>query len=209
MNLPAPVSFEPAPADLYRFWFCADGAEIASAAELGPRWFGGGDELDRYLRDHYTLVLEQAMSGGLNDWKAEPRGRLALIVLLDQFSRNIFRGTARAFAGDSRARALATTGWASGKFFKYHWAEQVMALMPFEHSETLSDQDRSVAGFEGLYAEFKDDAGEALKGFVEHAHQHRDIVQQFGRFPHRNAVLGRESTEAEVDFLKSGPRFGQ
>lgn len=195
--------------DILRFWF-ADGLEAGWPTEdLNDRWFGGGAEVDADITRRFGDRVAAALDGGLADWEAEPLPRLALILLLDQFTRNVFRRQARAFAGDARAQGLVRRTLDAGEDAALPWVGRVFLLMPLTHAENLAAQDTCVAQFERLRAA----APEALHATLDHnlryAQLHRDIVARFGRFPHRNAVLGRTSTPEETVFLIDGPRFGQ
>jgi uncharacterized protein (DUF924 family) len=165
--------------------------------ELTPEdWFRGGEELDARIRDRWLPTWEQANAGAFREWTVSPPGTLALVVLLDQFPRNMFRGSATAFASDRRALAVARNAVLAGQDRKLGLPERAFIYMPFEHSEALVDQDRSVRLF--LLAFGRDHE------FVRHARAHREIIRRFGRFPYRNAVFGRQSTPEEVAFLKAG-----
>lgn len=157
------------------------------------KWWRKDDAFDREFRERFLPLHEQAARGELEAWVQSPTGALALLILLDQFPRNAFRGSARMFATDALARRYADAAITSG-FDRALAHEEVHAFfyLPFEHSESLADQDRSVALQEHL--------GELLK----YALEHRDIIQRFGRFPHRNRLLGRETTPEEQAFLESG-----
>ena len=168
------------------FWF----------RELGPHdWFRGGAALDDVVRERFGAVHAQAEAGALDDWAATPRGRLALIVVLDQFSRHIHRGTARAFACDACAQALAVEGIAAGMDANLTFDERHFFAMPLMHAEDPELQAQSVAHFAAL----ADHAASVLR----FAQGHRDEITRFGRFAGRNAALGRETTEAEQAFLDS------
>lgn len=156
------------------------------------QWFGKDLEFDADIRQRFGDLVEAAMAGTLDHWCDSPRSALAYILLLDQFTRNIYRGMAKAFAADAKARAATERTLSEGWHEDWPEAYKVFLYLPLEHSEDLADQERCVALFEAL--------GDAEK--TDYAVRHRDIVQRFGRFPHRNAILGRESTAAELDFLK-------
>lgn len=171
------------PTQLLQFW-----------REAGPRrWFARDEAFDAGFRDRFLATHEAAAAGALAHWAATAEGALGLVLLLDQFPRNAFRDTARMYATDAQARAVADAAIAAG------FDEQVEAdlrrffYLPFMHSEELADHDRSVALNEPL-------GGESLR----YALHHREIVRRFGRFPHRNAVLGRQSSADEERFLKEG-----
>ncbi|MGH7154777.1 MAG: DUF924 family protein, partial [Acetobacteraceae bacterium] len=165
-----------------------------------PRWFERSDEFDAACRVRFAQALEQAKAGAFNAWTATPRGTLALIILLDQMSRNLHRGSAEAFAADAKARAVANDALDREVDQTLHPMEQMFLYLPFEHSENAEDQDTSVRLGEALSRRLPDDL-DALT----HAHQHRDVIRRFGRFPHRNVTLGRVSTTEETAWLADHP----
>ncbi len=172
------------PARVVEFWRAA-----------GPaRWFSKDDAFDREFRETFLASHEAAADGRLDDWSASPEGALALLILLDQFPRNAFRGSPRMYATDPIAREIADT--AIDANYDTEVAPELRAFfyLPFMHSEDLADQERCVALCEEM--------GDA--NTLRHAREHRDIVQRFGRFPHRNAVLGRQSSDDEIAFLDAG-----
>ena len=196
---------QPGIEDVLGFWF-GDSATGGSVDRERQRlWFGGGDALDREIGARFGALVEQALAGKLPEWRASARGRLALVILIDQFARNVFRGTARAFAGDVQARELARATLAE----PLAPLERMFLLLPFEHSEDMDDQDFAVAGYEALAHEAPAESRAFLAACVGHAEQHRDMIRRFGRFPHRNRALGRASTAAELAWLETAPRFGQ
>ncbi len=177
--------------------------------DMGALWFGGGQSLDDTIRQRFGAQVQQAQAGGLAEWEAEPWTRLALVLLLDQFSRNVFRRQAQAFAGDARAQQLTTDTLARHWDAGLPWVARVFCYMPLMHAETLALQDQCVHSFATLVAESPEALKPTFEDHLKYARQHRALVAQFGRFPHRNAVLGRTSTPEELEFLKNGPRFGQ
>jgi len=196
--------------DVLDFWF-ADAASGPQAVERRNRvWFAGGARFDRECTQRFAATLEAAASGELGHWKDSPRGRLALIILLDQFSRNIYRGAAAAFRHDDRAVATCREGLAQGHDKQLAPFERSFFYMPLEHAEDREAQALSVQLFETLANESPEEWRGRLKADAGHARRHRDIVEEFGRFPHRNAVLGRDSSPAEQAYLADdAPRFGQ
>lgn len=191
------------------YWF-EDGFKLGwPSRNLNSFWFGKDAERDRHIDAQFGDLVRLALEGRLDNWEAAPSSRLALIVLLDQFTRNVFRGTASAFAGDARAAALVTSGLAHGMDTRLPWIGRTFFLMPLMHAEDMALQDEGVA----RYTELRDAAPAALRGKmadqVESAIEHRNIVARFGRFPHRSAALGRASTPEEAEFLRNGQRFGQ
>ena len=158
------------------------------------KWFDPDDAFDAEIRTGFLGTYEAAASGALNSWEATPEGALALVLLLDQFPRNMFRDTPRAFAADPLARAVADRAIAHGFDKRVPKSEQLFFYLPFEHSEDPADQERCVA-----LCRNSGDA-DALKW----AELHADVIRRFGRFPHRNPILGRASTPDEEAFLASG-----
>lgn len=168
------------------FWF----------RELTPRqWFGGGTELDEIVSQRFAPLLNQSIHGECDDWAATPRGRLALIILLDQFSRHVFRNTAESFAQDGKAQQLSVEGIRSGMDGNLTSVERHFFYMPLMHSEDAKLQALSIEKFTALRNE-----AEAILGFAK---GHASIVERFGRFPHRNHALQRVSTPQEAEFLLS------
>jgi uncharacterized protein (DUF924 family) len=198
-----------AAAQVLHFWLGDDPLTDWPQPHRGDLWFKGGAEVDANIRAQFGPLVDDAMAGGLADWEATPLARLALILLLDQFSRNVYRGQARAFAGDARAQALSQRTLDAGEDAQLPRAGRLFVYMPLMHAETLAQQNACVACFERLLAGAPEALNDTLTDNLRYAVLHRDIVARFGRFPHRNAVLGRNSTPEELEFLKDGPRFGQ
>jgi uncharacterized protein (DUF924 family) len=196
------------------FWFGKLPLSPEALAERMDFWFGGdGSQLtirDEEIRARFGALLEQATAGRLESWGDGPRRRLSLIILLDQFPRNIFRGTPRAFAWDAKALALTLSGMQSGADAALDAIERIFFYIPLQHAESPEVQDESVAAYRRLVAEAPADLRESFEEVLGHAEHHRSIIERFGRFPHRNRSLGRESTAAEQTWLReSGERFGQ
>lgn len=176
-----------APDEVLRFWF----------DERPGDWFVKNPGFDAEIRQRFLGLHERATAGRLAHWTDAPRSCLALVILLDQFPRNLFRDSARAFATDAQARAAACVILARGWDKAMTPAERLFAYLPFEHSESLEDQE--------LACELMRDFDEEQRRYAE---RHRDIIRRFGRFPHRNDILGRQSTSAEIEFLRlPGSRF--
>lgn len=171
-------------AALLDFWF---------APGMETRWFANDEALDRELALQFSEDLAKAAAGALDPWIETADGALALVILLDQLPRNIFRGKAHAFALDSRALAMAEAAILRGHDRALPPMRRRFLYLPFEHSESLSDQTYAVKLFE--------QAGDDAEG-LDWARKHRDVIRRFGRFPHRNAALGRETTPEEEAFLK-------
>jgi uncharacterized protein (DUF924 family) len=168
------------PDSILDFWFGQD----------RKAWFEKNPAFDEDIRKRFLALFESAAAGALRHWVNAPRSALALVILLDQMPRNMFRGAPRAFATDplalDAARAIVAHGWDQG----FNADERIFAYLPFEHSESLEDQQTSMRLFEG-------------NPNFEWARRHWEIIRRFGRFPHRNAILGRESTPEEIEFLKT------
>ena len=172
-------------------------------------WFGGGPALDARITATFGEQVSHAIEGKFEDWAEQPLSRLALIVLLDQFTRNVFRGSPRAFEGDDRAQGLALDALAQTWDQDLPMVCRVFLYMPLMHAETLALQDQCVACFAHLVEDAPEWLKPRLQGNLDFARQHQGIIARFGRFPHRNAVLGRFTTPEEGEFLLTGPRFGQ
>lgn len=195
-------ALKPVLRDIHRYWFGALASPTDQNEEKAKIWFRQSDETDAHIREAFGPYIAPAAA---IDWDLDALDReeqVGLIVLLDQFPRNIYRTTGEAFAYDAKARDIARRLVAGlDRFWLY---EQNFVCLPFEHSEEIADQDLSVM----LYARMAVEAPEAWLGnkreVLDYATKHRDIIRKFGRFPHRNGVLGRESTPEEVEFLKGG-----
>jgi uncharacterized protein (DUF924 family) len=202
--------------DILDYWF---GPDPLAPGQIGNRirmWFGGDDPPEiRELRDEDLAVrfgelARQAAAGELDAWATSPHRLLALILLLDQIPRNIHRGTARAFQQDARALTLALEGMATGADAVLTPIQRVFLYMPLQHSESPDIQDESVAAFRSLVAQAPPEHRAVFEGCLDFALLHQRLVKRFGRFPHRNRVLGRRSSDAEKAFLeKEGLTFGQ
>lgn len=181
---------------LLDFWFLPPGDP--GHGRYRPAWFRRDPAFDAAIRENFGADVAGALAGCIAPDPADAEAQLATILLLDQFPRNLFRDTAEAFAGDARALELATALVASGRDKNLPPIMRWFVFMPFMHSERLIDQERAVALFAGLRREAQDPAYE---GAHDYALRHREIIERFGRFPHRNAALGRASTPAELEFL--------
>lgn len=180
------------------FWFGEPPASTYGKASA--RWFERDDAFDALIRERFGATLEAAQRGECDDWQGTPLGALALVIVLDQFSRNTRRGRADAFACDGKALEVARRLVAVGADRDLPTpAHRVFAYLPFEHAESLEAQRESVRLFEAHARE----TGETGKGsYVDYARRHAAVIERFGRFPHRNAVFGRASTEEEIAFLR-------
>lgn len=184
---------DPRSGEILRFWFGADLARVPKVVQR--RWFAKSPAFDAEIRTRFAAVYQGAVRGEVEDWRQGPHRCLAYVVLLDQFPRNMFRGTAQAFASDSLALAAARGAIVAGFDREVPPLARAFFYLPFEHSEDLADQDECVR----LVEQWQEPE---LAPFADFARRHRAIVARFGRFPHRNAVLGRKSTAAEMEFLR-------
>ena len=193
---------------LLDWWFGAEGSATEVAAARQGLWFGKRDSQDREAEARFGALVERALAGDLKDWLDDPQAWLAQLILLDQLPRMIFRNTPRAFAGDSRARPLLQEGLERGWDRRLTPIQRVFAYLIFEHAEDLPLQDRAVELFADLLNEAAVDERPLFANFLDFAERHQRVIARFGRFPHRNAILGRASTDEEQAFLREpGSRF--
>ena len=182
------------------FWFNHPGAPM-------PRWFQSNEAFDKEIGEKFSSLVEQARSAQLDSWVQKPRSTLALLLLLDQFPRNIFRGTPESFASDAKAFNIATQAISRGDERQMSVLQQMFFYMPLEHSEQLISQVAAYSLFEGLVHRAEDGTEEEklAQRALGYAEQHKDTIARFGRFPLRNAILKRTSTQEEIDFLQDHP----
>ena len=196
------------PDTLHAFWFGTSAQDAEVIASQSALWWQKQPAVDAHIRHRFAPLVERAATGELDNWLDELRGRLALILLTDQFPRNIWREQAAAFAFDVLALRWAKEALALGLDTRARAIERVFLYLPLEHSENLADQQHAVRLFDALAASVSSELRPAFDGFLDYARRHLEIIERFGRFPHRNAALGRETTAAEADFLRQpGSRF--
>ncbi len=183
------------PEDVLSFWFDRE--------DRFRVWFGADPAFDIECRERFGAAVEAAAQGRHGDWAATPRGRLALVILMDQLPRNIFRGSGRSFAYDAEARALVLEGLERGDDRVLATVERGFFYLPLEHAEDAALQALSVRCFERLHAEASPDERGMTASLLDYAERHRRVIDRFGRFPHRNALVGRETTAEERAFLAS------
>ncbi|MEE9694554.1 DUF924 family protein [Aeromonas hydrophila] len=187
---------------LITFWFGEETDDVTRAKRQAPLWWGKNSDTDALLASRFGDQAAAAAAGELAHWADSAEGRLALILLLDQLPRNIHRGTPAAFAQDAKARDLCLKGLSLEADLALPPLGRVFFYLPLEHAESREQQARSVTLFEGLATEQADGpARETFAGFADFARRHQVIVERFGRFPHRNAILGRQDTAEEAAFL--------
>jgi uncharacterized protein (DUF924 family) len=188
------------PADVLAFWFGEPPRDGDEALSRIRRWFLGGEAMDLEVRERFATTVEAALAGELEGWAATIHGRLALVLVIDQFTRNVYRGDAKTYAGDAMAQRVALEAFDRGLDAELSYVERAFLAMPLLHAENVDLQQRSVAiaADPGTVPEVYQ-AMQAMR--IEQSHKYRDIIQRFGRFPHRNAILGRSATAEETAFL--------
>lgn len=194
---------------LLRFWFGELHNELANS-DKNQLWYQATEQIDQEIKVQFLDLYQQALNNELAHWQQSARGSLALVILLDQMPRNMFRGTAQAFASDKLALEVAQHGVTNGFDKKLQLIEQIFYYHPFEHSENLAIQQQSVKLFSALRSEYQSvEQLAVIDNAIHWAKEHKDIIEQFARFPHRNSILGRESSDAELEYVKTGSDFGQ
>ena len=197
-------------AEIVDFWL-ADAADSPEAAfDRVDLWYRSGPEFDQEIESKFGADLRAACAGELDDWAADPMGALALVILLDQFTRNTYRNTPDAYCGDQAAFSIADATVRAGRDAGLPVAGRIFLYHPLHHSESLEQQDRVL----DLLGRLEEEVSPEWKAYVQRSikghGRHRDIVARFGRFPHRNQVLGRPNTAEEDEYLQAGPdAFGQ
>ena len=190
--------------EILAFWFGPLDEAGMPREDRNALWFQSRQETDQACRSRFGDLLQQALAGALDTWADDDRGLVALVLLLDQFTRNVFRGHAAAFSGDARALALAQGAIASGRHQRLPAIHQVFLFLPLEHCEDLEIQEECV----DLFNELAGITGDSrIAGFGRYAVAHREVIARFGRFPHRNPILGRSSTAAELAYLDTHGGF--
>ncbi|MBX3233318.1 MAG: DUF924 domain-containing protein [Labilithrix sp.] len=187
------------PAEVLEFWFGPPGSPPLASS---TKWYTKDAAFDAEVRARFGETHALAAAGKLDEWKETPRGRLALVIVLDQFSRNMYRGDARAFACDDRARDLALEALSTGEDRQLEPIERTFLYMPLMHAEDSDLQRKCIAAFAVLADKAPPDLQKYVANGLDYAKQHAEIIERFGRFPHRNEILGRDSTSEEVAFLK-------
>ena len=198
--------------DILEYWFGTGDWTPERLKERTAFWFGGDGPAATAARDidvrtRLEPLLERASRGEFASWASTPKRRLALIILFDQVPRNAYRGTAAAFAFDREALALTVEGLQFAADAALDPVERVFFYLPLEHAESLEAQDAAIGAFERLVAEAPADLREYCAYTAGYARKHRDLIAMFGRFPHRNAVLNRDSTPEELSWLEAHPNY--
>jgi uncharacterized protein (DUF924 family) len=196
--------------EIVQFWLGESLEDPRTAFARRDWWYRGGPAVDEEIGTRFGALVRHACASALADWRTTPDGALALILLLDQFTRNLYRHTAQAYRGDARAFEVVTGAIDLGLDAALHPVARIWLYHPFHHSEEIAQQDRGMALLDGLATTASDDWRPYIQRSVEGWRRHRDIVARFGRFPHRNRVLGRTSTDDERRFLATDyESFGQ
>lgn len=195
--------------EVLTYWFGSAAPDEPPGPDRMQLWFRGGEAVDQAIRQRFGDDVERARKGELAGWAETPRGRLALIILLDQFSRNLYRGSAEAFAKDALALELAVEGLDSGQDKALSCIEQLFFVLPLEHAEDLAMQDRALAYFKGWLKAVPAALHGMGQGVRDFAQQHRDVIARFGRFPTRNQALGRPSTPDEETHVREAKAAGR
>ncbi|GAA5524460.1 hypothetical protein Maes01_01017 [Microbulbifer aestuariivivens] len=215
------------PAEVLKFWFGSEQLQATSDKSLRQRWFARSEAFDSEIEQRFGHLVESALAGKLNDWRDTLMGELALVLVCDQFTRNIYRGTARAFAGDALALEVALAAIDRGDDRKLGLSQRAFLGLPLEHDERAQIQRRSVDYFKRLRDDYvaittdcttagssdaTTDASQSAQAaqtesFYQYALAHQKVIDEFGRFPHRNAALGRATTAAEQAWLNQGGGF--
>ena len=186
------------------FWFGSFPDAYSSDPAKADMWFKNGSAYDTEIFTRFGGLYERAINAQLESWTESPRGRLALIILLDQFSRHIHRGQAEAFAQDETAQTICLDGIAVGDDKLLHPVERVFFYLPLEHAENIERQNYCVAAFEGLVEDVPQAHRAMFESNLDYAKRHHYVIEQFGRFPELNEILGRKSTDEERAFLEKG-----
>lgn len=195
--------------DVLNYWFEDGLNQDWPQASVTRKWFRASAGDDAEIEHRFGAYVETALQQELVDWERHPQSRLALILLLDQFTRHIYRGQGRAFAGDHRAATLAVEGVSRQMHSKLPLCGQVFFLMPLMHAEEEDLQDLCLKSMTDLLERAPASCRDSVRSSVNAARQHRDLIGRFGRFPHRNKALGRESTAEELAWLETSSGFGQ
>lgn len=186
---------------IHNFWFGEPARDAATLIAKFGRWYQGGAELDHEIRIRFSATVEEALNGRLTHWTSDLQGQLALIVLLDQFARNLYRDTPRAYAGDAQAQRLALALIERGLHRSVGLEQRLFCIMPLVHSESLELHERAVELAEAFVPDAPPELQTPWRFGAQRTAHYRSVIARFGRFPHRNAILGRSSTLDELEFL--------
>ncbi|HLB57896.1 MAG TPA: DUF924 family protein [Gammaproteobacteria bacterium] len=188
--------------DVLKFWFGRVEETIVPTEHRARIWFGEDEETDQEIKWRFTTLLESALAGQLADWEKTPRGQLALIIMLDQFTRHVYRGSDKAFEYDEKVLSICLSGMRAQADHSLSLIERVFYYFPLLHSEQITHQEQSLRAYRTLVDLAFSETRVIFDSFLKFANHHYAIIQRFGRFPQRNRALHRESTQAEIDFMK-------
>jgi uncharacterized protein (DUF924 family) len=198
------------PEEVIRFWFADASDDPGAANARNAVWYGASPEFDEAVRERFESTIAAAARGELAAWKETPRSSVALVIVLDQFPRNVYRNRARAFEYDGRALDVTRHALGAGHLNALSIPGRVFLLMPYQHVEDEAAQREGLALFERLAAEAPSEWHAFTASTLDFARRHLELIERYGRFPHRNAALGRQSTPAEREYLETKPEtFGQ
>ncbi len=198
------------PEEILDFWFADAANDPSKAMARVTFWFASDPTIDAKIKARFGEAVERAAGGKLEDWRTAPTSCLALVILLDQFPRNLYRATPEAFGCDARALAVAQGAVAAGFLESLSIAQQAFFVLPYEHAEDLEMQRSCIRLLEGILDRAPEDWKSFIRSMLDYAKAHAEIIERFGRYPHRNAVLGRLSTPEERQYLEGGGEsFGQ
>ena len=192
---------------ILKFWF-GDDYQSWPEKTTSRNWFMGGPKFDQAIHSKFEVTIEKLLSTEL-EIPESSKQLIASIIVLDQFTRNIFRGTKKAFSGDSKASRLAKHAVDASYYKELPAHQKIFITMPFEHSEEMEDQLTCLELFEKMLVQYEEPLKTKVKGFQKYADDHYQIIMEFGRYPHRNKTLGRTSTKEELDYIQNGKSFGQ
>lgn len=193
--------------DVLKFWFGRVEETIVPSENRARIWFGESPEVDAEIKEKFNTILQDCIQGKHVDWEKSPRGQLALVIILDQFSRHIYRDQPAAFAQDDYALSICTRGMTKQDDHHLSLIERVFYYFPLLHSEDLAYQEKSIGAYQALVELAFPETRVIYESFFKFANHHHTMIQRFGRFPQRNAILGRVSTEPEIQYLKEIQRI--
>jgi uncharacterized protein (DUF924 family) len=194
-------------AEILEYWFSQLDENGVCPPAQQQLWFKSSTSIDEEIRDRFGYLVEAALAGKLDHWTELECGLMALVLLLDQFTRNILRGSPQAFAGDEQALALVKQAVSAGRDRLEPTIHRVFLYIPYEHAEDLTVQEQGIAQFDQLLLDCPASVCEQVRGFRQYSLAHRDVIAKFGRFPHRNVILQRASSEQELEHLQTHGGF--
>lgn len=186
------------------FWFTSEELNSATASERMSLWFSSNADFDYDIERRFGKLVSMASKGAFDIWQNDPKSALALVILLDQFPRNLYRNSSKAFATDQKALDITKMALDRGDLNTLEPIESGFLLMPFQHSESLEDQNLGIAAYKTLLEDCPEDWRDVINGMLSFAERHMVVIEKFGRFPHRNAIFGRSDSSEEREYLEGG-----